>query len=197
MPRPPTEAPLWTVRKEYQMPGKTGFARALADVRGWGPRRYLVAVLSGGGWFVVSGVPTGIIDTPFYARMTPVEWWNYPFWLASAVLVGLLAATYASGPEAGRTTGVGGKTLGGSLFSVFAIGCPVCNKLVVLALGTGGAMTYFAPIQPALGFLSVGLLLYALRVRRAGERSCAITVGAGLDVRGRADLQTNEEKVTL
>ena len=52
---------------------------------------------------------------------------------------------------------------------MFAISCPVCNKLVVLALGTSGALTYFAPIQPLLGFLSVGLLLYALRAQLAGD----------------------------
>ncbi len=57
---------------------------------------------------------------------------------------------------------------------MFAVGCPACNKLVVLALGAGGAMTYFAPIQPVLGFLSLGLLAYALRMRLAGAVSCAV-----------------------
>jgi len=59
------------------------------------------------------------------------------------------------------------------VLSVFAIGCPVCNKLVVLALGTGGALTYFAPVQPVLGLLSVGLLFYVLYTRLSTERSCA------------------------
>jgi hypothetical protein len=180
------------------LPGKTGFKRALVGMRGWGTRRHVVAVLAGGAWLVVSGVPTGIIDTPFFVRMTPVEWWNYPFWLVSAVLVGLLTATYVSGPEPGHAAGASGKTLGGSLFSVFAIGCPICNKLVVLALGTGGAMTYFAPVQPVLGFLSVGLLLYALRVRLAGERSCPVTAEAGRgEVRGRLDPEASKEEDTV
>lgn len=180
------------------MANKAGFAKTLAFVQGWGPRRYLAAVLAGGGWLAVSGVPTGILDTPFYVRMTPVEWWNYPFWLASAALVGLLVATYVSGPGTGYdASGAEGKAVGGGLFSVFAIGCPVCNKLVVLALGSGGAMTYFAPVQPLLGFLSVGLLLYALRVRLAGERACAVMAGAGFgDLRDRIDLRTNEENDT-
>ncbi|WP_207956402.1 hypothetical protein [Rubrobacter marinus] len=163
------------------MPSETRFAKTLALARGWGMRRYLMAVLAGGGWLVVSGVPTGILETPFYVRMTPVEWWNYPFWLASAVLVGLLVATYVSYSGAGSAPGSESKAIGGGLFSVFAIGCPVCNKLVVLALGSGGAMTYFAPVQPVLGFLSVGLLLYALRVRLAGQRACAVPTDAGFD----------------
>lgn len=68
----------------------------------------------------------------------------------------------------------GEKLLGGGLLSVFAVGCPVCNKLVVLAPGTSGALTYFAPLQPVLGFLSVGLLLYALRARLAGAQTCPV-----------------------
>lgn len=177
------------------MPSKTGFAKTLGFARGWGTRRYLAAVLAGGGWLAVSGVPTGILETPFYVRMTPVEWWNYPFWVASAALVGLLVATYVSGPGTGYgAPGAEGKALGGGLFSVFAIGCPVCNKLVVLALGTGGAMTYFAPVQPVLGFLSMGLLLYALRVRLAGEAACAVRAGSvHYDVSGRPDPEASGE----
>lgn len=57
---------------------------------------------------------------------------------------------------------------------MFAVGCPVCNKLVVLALGLGGAMTYFAPVQPFLGLISTGLLLYGLRLRLSVMRSCPI-----------------------
>jgi hypothetical protein len=126
---------------------------------------------------VLSGVPTDLLDTPLFVRMTPAEWWNYPLWVASAVLVGLLAATYVVDPRQDiRGASHGGKVFGGGLLSVFAVGCPVCNKLVVLALGTGGALTYFGPAQPVLGFLSVGLLLYALRVRLAGEESCPVDV---------------------
>lgn len=139
--------------------------------RGRGAWPYLVAVLAGVAWLFASGIPTGIIETPFYVRMTPVEWWNYPFWISNSLLVGLLAATYVSGL---REKGGFGGGMGGGLLMVFAIGCPVCNKLVVLALGFGGAMTYFAPVQPFLGFVSTGLLVYAVRVRLAGEVSCPV-----------------------
>ena len=161
---------------------------ALAGTGGWGRRRYLVALAAGLGWLFLSGLPTEMFDTPLFARMTPVRWWDYPFWVAGAALVGLLAATYVapSGPASGTVPGEepagarggtqggtqGGKFFGGGLLSVFAIGCPVCNKLVVLALGAGGALSYFAPLQPILGLLSVGLLGYALRARLAAERSC-------------------------
>ncbi len=138
-------------------------------------RRYLAALAAGVAWLVLSGIPTDIVDTPLFVRMTPVRWWDYPFWVVGAVLVGLLAATYVADRDQGDTGGShGGKAVGGGLLSVFAVGCPVCNKLAVLTIGAGGATAYFAPIQPVLGFLSVGLLAYALRARLAGEVSCAV-----------------------
>lgn len=148
----------------------------VGDIRNWGIRRYLIAAVAAVGWLALSGIPTDLVDTPLFVRMTPVVWWNYPFWVTGAALVGLLAATYVPIADQERPAGPQGKVLGGGLLSVFAIGCPVCNKLVVLALGAGGALSYFAPIQPVLGFLSVGLLAYALRVRLTSERSC--TAGA-------------------
>ncbi len=63
------------------------------------------------------------------------------------------------------------------MLSVLAIGCPVCNKLVVLALGAGGALTHFAPVQPILGFLSLGLLAYALRADGGGAVLPAVDSG--------------------
>jgi hypothetical protein len=154
----------------------------LTAKRSWGARRYLATFAAGAGWLALSGVPTDLIYTPLFVRMTPVQWWNYPLWVTGALLVGLLAATYvAAGPSGNITTGAshGGKAFGGGmLFSVFAVGCPDCNKLVVLALGAGGALTYFGPAQPVLGLLSVGLL-YALRARLAGERSCPAGVVEG------------------
>lgn len=33
---------------------------------------------------LVMGVPTGIVETSFYHRMTPVTWWDYRVWAPSA-----------------------------------------------------------------------------------------------------------------
>ena len=50
-------------------------------------------------------------------------------------------------------------------FGWFAVGCPVCNKLVVGLLGTSGATGSFAPAQPALGAAAVALTAGALVIR--------------------------------
>jgi hypothetical protein len=51
------------------------------------------------------------------------------------------------------------------VLSFMAAGCPVCNKLVVLAVGASGALAYFRPLQPVLGALSLVLLAAALWAR--------------------------------
>ena len=124
------------------------------------------------------GVPTGIIATSFYTRMTAVTWWDYPVWAVSALLVGLTAATYVRGADrdGANVPDRSRRTIGATLLSTFAIGCPICNKLVVALIGVSGALTYWAPLQPVLGVLSVALLGMGLLVRLRGSVACPLPV---------------------
>jgi len=147
-------------------------------VRNWPARRWLAAIAGAAVTALVIGVPTGIIRTPFFERMVPVQWWNYPVWAVSALLSGLIFATYV------RTAASPGRrepatSIGGSVLSLFAVGCPVCNKIVVALVGDTGALNLWAPIQPLLGIVSVGLLGWALRKRLSGERACPVRAQAG------------------
>ncbi|GGL35291.1 hypothetical protein GCM10010095_20760 [Streptomyces anthocyanicus] len=149
-------------------------------MRTWPARRWVVAAAVTMIAAIVIGVPTGVAPTPFYTRMTPVLWWNYPVWLVSSVLEGLLVASYVRiGPAEARETSTPGRprtarALGAGLLSAFAVGCPICNKLVVLALGVSGALAYFAPVQPALALASVALLVHALMRRLRAEKVCEV-----------------------
>jgi hypothetical protein len=123
------------------------------------------------------GVPTGVVETSFYTRMTPVRWWDYPVWATSAALVGLVAATYVRQPAAAASAGVpdrAGRTLGAGVLSAFAVGCPICNKLVVALIGVSGALNVWAPLQPVLAVIALAVLAAALAVRLRGEVRCAI-----------------------
>lgn len=154
--------------------------RSWSSIIDWPARRWLAAAGAAASAGMLIGVPTGIIETGFYTRMTPVRWWDYPVWLASAVLIGLMAATYVRVPDRVRSRPDEGsrRAVGGSLLTVFAVGCPVCNKLVVAVLGFSGALSYFAPIQPVLAIISLALLAMGLKIRLDGERSCAIAPAA-------------------
>lgn len=112
----------------------------------------------------VVGIPTDVIPNNLFTRMTPVRDQDYVFLALTGLLSGLLAATYAL-PLPASCAPREKQALAGGLISFFAVGCPICNKLVLLLLGTSGALTYFQPIQPILGVASVALLAATVIVR--------------------------------
>lgn len=124
------------------------------------------------------GVPTAVIPNGLFTRMTPTRPQDYLFLALTALLVGLIVATYVTPLREHATAGVseGRLTIGG-LLSFLAVGCPICNKLIVLALGISGALRYFAPVQPLLGAASIALLGVTawtrLRTLRTGCAVCA------------------------
>ena len=152
-------------------------------LRTWSTRRWLTAAVATIVVGLLLALPTELIPNPVFTRMLPTEWWNYPVWVVSSVLAGLLAATYV---RDGRTVDERPSRQGsvGGVLTFFAIGCPVCNKLVVLALGTSGAMTWFAPLQPVLAVGAMALLAVALRSRLRGERACAVPMDRTPSVTG-------------
>ena len=121
-----------------------------------------------------TGIPTELIPNGWFTRMTPVEGWAYPAWIASALIGGLIVASYGGiraptcGGAARRAQGAG--LLGGTL-TWLAVGCPICNKLVVAAVGVSGALNWFAPLQPWLAAISLLLLLGGLGWRLRGLRA--------------------------
>lgn len=135
-------------------------------------RFYCVAAVCVMALAILSAIPTAIIDNPWFTRMTPVYPDQYIFWLLTSVLGGVLIATYTPGMGfRGTASGVGGGFLG-----YLAIGCPICNKLIVGLIGISGALTFFQPIQPILGGVGVTLvgvaLAYRLRdLKRGGCRA--------------------------
>lgn len=130
-------------------------------LRQFGLRGWLVAVVAAVAVGLITGIPMVMIETPWFLRMTPVRPQDYIVWVASAVLIGLIAGTYAVAP---RATGMK-STVAGGLLSYLAIGCPICNKVVVLLLGVGGALTFFGPAQLFLGIVSLVLLAWTLLLR--------------------------------
>lgn len=116
------------------------------------------------------GLTTAIFVNWFFIRMTPVRDQDYLIWVVSSVLIGLIVGSYF----VDRSTGGEGKVVSGGVLSVLAVGCPICNKPVVLLLGISGALTFFAPIQLYIGIASVLLLGWTLLLRaRALAGKCS------------------------
>lgn len=170
----------------------------------WVDAKFRVHVLL---WTVLSAIAFGlvaaIIPNPVFGRQIPPTDAAITIWLISAPLMGIIGATYSS-PWAPATSPImllggdgvpaapGGASgsapavdderatwLGGvaSFGAFLAIGCPVCNKVALVLLGTSGALSVWAPIQPVLGAVSLVLLLgtvgWRLRMRATGA-TCAV-----------------------
>lgn len=152
----------------------------LAALRMWSLRRWKVAFLGGIATAILVALPTAVIPNPIFGRAIEVTWWSYPIVVLTGILGGLLLATYVKEPgleedkptEDAKASKLG---LAGGFIAYFAVGCPVCNKLVLLALGTSGAMTWFAPVQPFLAVASVVLMAVALRIRLKNQLSCSVS----------------------
>lgn len=119
-------------------------------------------------------MPTAVLPNPVFGRAIEVTWWSYPTVVLTGILGGLLVGTYVRTSKSEQAdTALKLGTVGG-LVSFFAVGCPVCNKLILLALGTSGAMRWFAPVQPFLALASVAFLAWALLMRLRGTVRCDV-----------------------
>ena len=151
-------------------------------------RRFVAhAVLWAAASLFAFGLVSAIIPNPVFGRQIPPEPFAIAIWFISAPLMGLLGATYSAPPrtavtmpapllagqargESARDGSVLGTVAGFGAF--LAIGCPVCNKLALVLLGTSGAMTIWAPLQPVVGAASLlllaGTLAWRFRLRARG-----------------------------
>ena len=171
-------------------------------LRAWTRRQVLAAAGFTVAFALLLGVPTVLIPNPVFGREVPVTGWSYPVWILSSLLAGMLAATYVrpgagadapagpsgvvpeapdrvarSAPEAADVIPASGDTparfgMAGTVLAWFAVGCPVCNKLALLALGYAGALRWFAPMQPYLAGLALVTTAGALLVRLRGQVLC-------------------------
>jgi len=167
---------------------------ALTGLQQWSRRQYQVAIVAAVAVGVLIGIATVLIPNPWFARDIEPVWWNYPVWILTAAITGMLIATYvrpvqaplapasvaavddASGSRTEPKDSHGKMGMVGGILSWFAVGCPVCNKLALIAFGYSGAITYFAPIQPFLGIAALVLTLGALIWRLKGQVVCSVPV---------------------
>lgn len=155
---------------------------ARSALRAWTPRQYLIAGVTATAFALIVGIGTVLIPNSWFARDIETVWWNYPVWILTSIGAGLLTATYlrpsgqqqldsADSPTERRTSRMG---IAGGLLTWFAVGCPVCNKIALLALGYSGAITWFAPVQPVLAIVALILTGLALVWRLNGQVACPV-----------------------
>jgi len=153
----------------------------------WSRKRWIVAISVGFLTYLFIALPTAVMKNPIFGREIAVTSWSVTVIVITSMLTGLLTATYVKNEfsdENPKQMKIGST---GALLSFFAVGCPVCNKLVLLALGYSGAIQYFAPIQPYLALIGIALLMYSLRMRLNNEYSCSLPFQKSLTSIGEKD----------
>ena len=146
----------------------------LTAVMLWPAKRWVAAIAVAVATFFLIGLPTAVIANPVFGRAVGVTSWSMPVLITTSVLSGMFFATYVrmdaviTDENSAKVGSIGG------FLAYLAVGCPVCNKLALIALGSTGAIQYFAPVQPYIGAAGLLLLMYALRKRLVNESQCAL-----------------------
>lgn len=127
---------------------------------------------------VVIGIPADLIDTPIFGRPVDTRPIDYIIWIITSALIGLVFAVRLPASARDEQERNETRTVWGGFVSFLAVGCPVCNQAVVALIGTSGALSWWAPVQPFVGALAIGLVLWALRTRLATYQltACPIPV---------------------
>jgi hypothetical protein len=146
----------------------------LTILRAWNIRRWITATVSAIVTGLVISIPTAVLENSVFGREIAVTSWSVPVIVITSILSGLLFATYVKNDSANTEDTSLKIGTAGAFFSFLAVGCPVCNKIALVALGYSGAMNYFAPVQPFLAFAGVAILAYALIMRLNGEVKCQV-----------------------
>ncbi len=118
--------------------------------------------------FALMGTLTALWSNPFFVRMTPVYQWDYLILSGEAILLGLYLGIKAP------SCGIKRASIGG-IAGFLGFGCSLCNKLLVLALGSSFLLNYFEPIRLYIGLAGLVILSLALMAKlgRRGPRMAA------------------------
>ena len=116
----------------------------------------LYGILSATAIFLVLGIPTALIPTGLFKRMTQVTVFDYFFLFLVTVLFGIFISIYLKNKRTNKKTCV---AAGGFFSGWLAVICPICTSVLVYIFGASFLLTYFDPVRPVFGFLSVIVLV--------------------------------------
>ncbi|MDO5061288.1 MAG: hypothetical protein Q4D73_06665 [Actinomycetaceae bacterium] len=151
-------------------PQPKGFATGYVKAENLNQKTRRQRLLAAAGWafftLLFLGLPTDIIPNPIFAREVPIRWWEYPVIVATVALTFAWFAVQAP-PALDKQNS---RLIGGVTLALFAVACPVCNKVILLLMGTAGALNTWAPLQPYIAAFSLIALGAALWLRIVSAR---------------------------
>ena len=105
--------------------------------------------------FAALGTVAALWSNPLFMRMTPTGEFEITLLLLQSVLAGVYVALPQS-PCGKRTAGTG------AIIGFLGIACPVCNKLLVLAIGSALLLEYYEPVRLYVALGGAALLAAAV-----------------------------------
>ena len=117
------------------------------------------------------GTIAALWPNPLFVRMTPTSGFELIVLVGQAILAGLYFGIQRKRPG----HAVAGT---GNVLAFLGIGCPVCNKLLLLAFGSALLLEYFEPVRLYIGLAGLGLIGYALWCKLTPRASCSDCVTA-------------------
>ena len=119
-------------------------------------------------------IPSDLLDNRIFGRPVPPRPIDYVILAVTAGLIGLILAIRPA--VSGVTDAQERRTMWSGFVSFLAVGCPVCNQAVVALVGTSGALSWWAPVQPVVGIIAVALLVWTLQQRLRTYRLTACPI---------------------
>ena len=115
---------------------------------------------AGAGMFVALGTVAALWTNPFFMRMTSAGGFEITLLLLQALLAGVYVGLPRS-PCGKRTAGAG------AIIGFLGIACPVCNKVLVLLIGSALLLEYFEPVRLYVAVGGAALLALAVWLKLA------------------------------
>ena len=122
--------------------------------------------------FVALGTVAALWDNPFFMRMTPAGGFEIALLLLQSALAGVYVGLPQS-PCGKRTAGAG------AIIGFLGIACPVCNKVLVLLVGSALLLEYFEPLRLYVALGGAALLALAVWLRLARRECLKVQAQAG------------------
>ncbi|HUF82522.1 MAG TPA: hypothetical protein VMN03_15400 [Burkholderiales bacterium] len=122
--------------------------------------------------FVLLGTVAALWNNPFFTRMTPAGGFEIGLLLLQSLLAGVYVGLPRS-PCGKRTAGAG------AIIGFLGIACPVCNKVLVLLIGSALLLEYFEPVRLYVALGGAALLALAVWLKLARSECLKAEAQAG------------------
>ncbi|MGH8430410.1 MAG: hypothetical protein ACREUF_08410 [Solimonas sp.] len=110
--------------------------------------------------FVGLGTDAALWENPLFMRMTPTGGFEIALLLSQSALAGVYVGLPQS--RCGKRTAGAGAVIG-----FLGIACPVCNKILVLLLGSALLLEHYEPVRLYVALGGVALLGAAIALKLA------------------------------